>query len=814
MIDRQFVIKPAFFWKSTAMLKNYFKFAFRNLAGNKLYSGINILGLSVGMAVALLIGLWISDEYSYDRVNPNYERIAQVIQNEHLDGSIYTTRAVPIALGNELRTVYGHYFKQVVLSYWLRDHVLGFQDKKLTEKGKFMEEAAPEMLSLTMMKGSRDGLKDPGSILLASSVAKAMFGAADPMGKTILIDNKMNVKVTGVYADIPSNSQFRNTLFIAPWALLAANDPDVKDNLTVWSWDATELFVQLADGADIAKASAAIRNSTYPHLKGAQQTAYKPEVFLQPMSRWHLYSSFKEGINTGGAIEFVWLFGVIGLLVLILACINFMNLSTARSERRAREIGVRKAIGSLKRQLVLQFFCESLLAAGIALLFAILLIYFALPLFNDLSGKSMAQPWGQTWFWLFALGFWLLTGMIAGTYPAFYLSAFQPVKVLKGTFKAGHMAAVPRQILVVLQCSVSILLIIGSVIVYRQVQFAKDRPVGYSREGLLALQMTVPDLWGRREVLRNELLRTGVVAEMAISSSPTTAVWAGYSGFDWRGKNPAIQGEFGGISVSPEYGKTVGWQFIAGRDFSRDYATDSSGLVLNEAAVKFMGLQRPVGETITWNGQPFKVLGVVRDMVMGSPYESSQQTIFFFSKENDAHFLLLRVKPEAGIRNALSAIQDVFKNTVPSVPFDYKFVDQEYAKKFAAEERIGRLTGLFSLLAIFISCLGIFGMASFMAERRIKEIGIRKVLGASVPGLWNLLSRDFVGLVVIASLVAMPLAWSIMSHWLAGYQYRTTMDWWIFAAAGLGAVLITLLTVSFQAIKAALANPIKSLRVE
>ncbi|HTI12303.1 MAG TPA: ABC transporter permease [Puia sp.] len=796
------------------MLKNYFKFALRTLAGNKLYSGINIIGLSVGLTVALLIGLWIRDEYSYDRYNANYDRIARVMQHGRLDGNTYTTYSMPIPLGNELRTTYGHYFKQVVLSYWLRDHVLAFQDKKLTEKGKFMEEAAPDMLALKMIRGSRNGLKDPGSILLASSVAKAIFGEADPMGKAMIVDNKMNVTVTGVYEDLPDNSFFRNTLFIAPWDLLAANDPDVKDNRTAWAWDATELYVQLADGVDINKASAAIRNSTYVHLKGPSETSYKPQVFLFPMDRWHLYSAFKEGINRGGAIQFVWLFGTIGLLVLLLACINFMNLSTARSERRAREIGVRKAIGSLKGQLILQFFCESMVAAGFALLIAVVFIYLALPLFNQLSGKLMAQPWGQPWFWLTALGFCLFTGLIAGTYPAFYLSSFQPVKVLKGTFKAGPLAAIPRKVLVVLQCSVSILLIVGTLIVYRQVQFAKDRPVGYIREGLLTVQMTTPDLWKQREVMRNELLRTGAVAEVAISSSPATGVWQGLTGFDWPGKDPSTQGEFGAISVSPEYGKTIGWQFMEGRDFSREYATDSSGLILNEAAVKFMGLRNPVGEKINWNGQPFKVLGVVKNMVMGSPYEPANQTIYFLSKDNDAHFMLFRVKPTAAMGEALSAIQHVFQRLAPAVPFDYKFVDQEYAKKFVAEEQVGKLTGLFSLLAIFISCLGIFGMASFMAEQRIKEIGIRKVLGASVLGLWNLLSKDFVLLVVIASLIAMPLAYYIMSHWLQNYQYRTGMDWWIFAAAGLGAVLITLVTVSFQAIKAALANPIKSLRVE
>ena len=793
---------------------NYFKFAWRNLRANPMHSIINIAGLSVGMAVAMLIGLWIRDEYSYDRANPNYDRIAQVMQNEHLDGSIYTAKAMPMPLANDLRTLYGHAFKHVAISYWLRDHILSAGDKKLTQKGKFMEEAGPEILALKMERGTRDGLKDPSSILLSGSVARAIFGESDPLGKTMKIDNHMNVTVAGVYQDIPHNSQFYNTQFIAPWALLVANDPGVKDNQMIWDWDATEILVQLADGAQINQVSSAIRNSTLDHLKGPLQTAYKPEIFLQPMSRWHLYSTFKDGINTGGGIQFVGLFGAIGFLVLLLACINFMNLSTARSEKRAKEIGVRKAIGSLKGQLIVQFFCESLLAAGLALVVSLLLVYFTLTAFNELAGKAIGQPWDQPWFWLAALGFCLFTGLIAGTYPAFYLSSFRPVKALKGRFKVGRFAAVPRKVLVVLQCGVSILLIIGSVIVYRQIQFAKDRSVGYDREGLLSMQVMTPDLWDKREVLRNELLRTGKIVEMTTSSSPATGIWAGLAGFDWPGKDPGIQGEFGFITVSPEYVRTVGLQLTEGRDFSREYATDSSGILLNEATVKFMGLRKPVGEKITWNGQPLHVLGVVKNTVMESPYDLPRQTIYALSKQNDVNFLLIRIKPTVGVREALSAIQAVFQRTVPSAPFDYTFVDQEYAKKFSAEERVGKLTGLFSLLAIFISCLGIFGMASFMAEQRIKEIGVRKVLGASVFSLWNLLSKDFVLLVVMASVIAMPIAAFVMFNWLQNYQYRTTLTWWIFAAAGSGAIGITLLTVSFQAIRAAMANPIKSLKVE
>jgi hypothetical protein len=796
------------------MLKNYFKFAFRNLRSSKMHSVINITGLSVGMAVALLIGLWIRDEYSYDRYNPNYPRIAQVMQHAHLSGSVYTTTAVPMPLAKELRTRYGHAFKQVVLTWWLRDHLLAAGDKKLTEKGRFMEEQGPDLLSLKMLRGSRAGLQEPGSILLAASVAHAIFGDADPTGKPMQIDNRMSVQVSGVYEDLPANSQFKNTKFIAPWQLLVANDASVKGTLTEWRWDGAEIYVQLAAGADPAAVSASIKNADLDHLEGASARAYKPAVFLQPMSRWHLYSAFTEGVNTGGAIQFVRLFGSIAIAVLLLACINFMNLSTARAERRAREIGVRKAIGSLRGQLVLQFFCESLLAAVIALLVSLIWISLALPWFNMLSGKDIAQPWDQYWFWAAALGFCALTGMVAGSYPAFYLSSFQPVKALKGGFRAGGYATRLRKALVVLQCSVSILLIIGTLIVYRQVEFGRDRPVGYEREGLVSAPITTSDLNGKEERLRQALLRTGKVREMTISSSPATRVWQSLSGFDWPGMAPNTQAEFGAIAVTPEYGKTLGWQFAAGRDFSRDYATDSSGLILSEGAVKFMGLRQPVGATLHWNGKPFQVIGVVKDMVMNSPYDPPGQTIYYLSQGQEANFLLLRIQPNVGMRDALAGIRAAFREVAPAAPFDYTFVDQEYAKKFAGEERIGRLTALFSVLAIFISCIGIFGMASFMAEQRIKEIGIRKVLGASVGSLWHLLSGDFVRLAIVAAVIAMPVGWWVMSRWLDNYSYRSPFSWWVFAVAGLGAVLITLLTVSCQAIRAATANPVKSLKTE
>jgi len=796
------------------MLKNHLKIAWRNLYGNKFSGVINIGGLAIGMAVAMLIGLWIWDELSYDKYNKNYDRVAAVMQRTTTNGEVGVGYNCPAPLANELRNSYGSEFKHIVLSWWNSDHILSFGNNKFTRIGKFMEPEAPRLMSLTMLKGSLDGLKDPSSILISESAAKTIFGDSDPMNKLMMIDSKLNVKVTGVYEDIPFTSRFKNVAFIAPWELFVSTDDVMKNFKNNWGWDAAEIFVQLADNVDMNKVSAKIRNSKLDKIRDNKELAvYKPEILLQPMSRWHLYSEWKNGINTGGSIQFVWLFGTIGLFVLLLACINFMNLTTARSEKRAKEVGIRKAVGSLKKQLIAQFFTESFLIVAFAFLLSILLIQITLPFFNQVADKKILIPWVNPLFWLAGISFSLFTGLVAGSYPAFYLSSFQPVKVLKGTFKAGRFAAVPRKVLVVLQFSVSVILIIGTIVVFQQIQFAKNRPIGYSRDGLIQLQMNTPEFYGHEEALRNDLLKTGAVTEIAESSSPATGIWSGRSGFEWRGKDPSLQAEFGAVAVTHEYGKTVGWQFKEGRDFSEEFATDSSALILNEAAVKFMGLKNPVGETIKWDNENFKVIGVIKNMLMESPYESVGQTVYSLKNEK-LNFILIKIKPSISAAEALNKIQAVFQKYTPSSPFDYKFVDENFARKFAVEERIGTLASFFAALAIFISCLGLFGMASFMAEQRTKEIGVRKVLGASVFNLWKLLSKDFVVLVFISFFIAVPVSAYLMHNWLQNYEYRTSLSVWIFIVTGITALFITLVTVSFQAIKAAIANPVRSLRTE
>ena len=795
------------------MLRNHLKIAWRNLTRNRVYSVINIFGLATGMAVAILIGLWLYDEFSHDTHHQNYDRIAQVMQNQTFDDGVRTWDSQAMQLGPELRNSYGNHFKYIVMASGTFNPILSAGEKRLNKSGAYMEPQAPDLLTLKMLKGTRAGLNDPSSILLSASVAQSFFGDADPVGALMKIDNKLAVKVAGVYEDLPRNGSFADLTFIAPWELMIKSEG--FDQKLTWgnSWFRT--FVQVTDQADMGNVSAAIKYAKLNRLRKAKtdDIRFKPELFLHPMSRWHLYGEFKNGVNAGGRIQYVWMYGIIGVFVLLLACINYMNLSTARSEKRAKEVGIRKVVGSARSQLISQFFTESIVVALLAFALSLLLVPLALPLFNETAGKETEVPWASPWFWLTGIGFSLVTGLIAGSYPALYLSSFVPVKVLKGTFRLGRLAALPRKALVVVQFTVSITLIIGTVIVFRQIQFTKNRPIGYSRHGLLTIFMT-EDVRQGYDAWRNDLLGTGTVVELSQSESPVTDAGITNSGFEWRGKAPGMQDEQVTVGVTHEFGKTVDWKIKEGRDFSRAFATDSSGFILNEAAVKYMGFDQPLGEQVKAFGRTYSVIGVVKNMVMQSPYEAVGPIIFYIDAFKRTNFIHVKINPRMGVSEALATIETTFKKHNPTTPFEFKFADDDYAAKFRSEEQVGRLARYFSVLAIFISCLGLFGLASFTAEQRTKEIGVRKVLGATVINLVALLTGDFLKLVLIALLIATPLAWYFLSGWLQAYAYRTDLAWSVFALAGLGAVGIVLLTVSFQSVKAARMNPVKSLRTE
>ncbi|MBT1704769.1 ABC transporter permease [Chryseosolibacter indicus] len=820
LLFRPGIIKPSkqnHSLNNYAMFKSYFKVGWRNLLKQKGYSLINVGGLALGMAVAILIGLWIHDEFSYNKIFKNYDRIALVMQNQVFNGEIETWSSQAMQLGPAIRNDYSNHFEHVVMVRGTFDHKLTFNNNSVRKMGAFMDTEAPEMLSLQMLKGTRSGLKDPYSILLSESSAKAIFGDVDALDKIIKYNDKTEVKVTGIYKDIPYNCDYADLEVILPFQLTV-----ILDNLESrvgWGNSWFRCMVQLKEGADINTASNAIKDVKYKgvmaHGNVNDDIRFKPELFLHPMSKWRLYSDFKNGVSVGGAIKYVWMFGVVGTFVLILACINFMNLSTARSEKRAKEVGIRKTVGSIRSQLISQFFTESLLIAFLAFVFSLLLVQLSLPWFNEVSNKHLTLLLSSPLFWMVCISFTITTGLIAGSYPALYLSSFKPIRVLKGALYSGRSASIPRKVLVVVQFTVSVTLIIGTIIVYKQIQFAQNRPIGYNVNGIISAPIRTEEIKKHFTVFREELLKTGAVKEVNATDSWITETYVTNSGFTWEGKDPNMSEEFVTLRVTPEFGKTVDWQIVEGRDFSRDIASDTLAFIINESAARYMGIEHPVGETMTWlpdNGT-YKIVGVVKDLVSQNPYAPVKQMIYILNYKR-INYINMKLNPNFSAHEAIAKVESVVKKYDPSNPFEYKFMDEEFANKFKGEKRIAAIAFVVSTLAIIISCLGLLGLSSFVAEQRTKELGIRKILGASVAQLWQLLSKDFIVLVLTSCIIAIPLSFYFMNNWLMQYQYRITISWSIYALSGMMAILITLATVSFQTIRAAIANPVKSLRSE
>lgn len=798
------------------MFKNYLKIAWRNLLKNKGYSAINIGGLALGMAVTLIIGLWIKDELNHNSYFENRDQIAQIFQSQTFNGQTGTGPAIPRPLEKALRDGYGDNFKHLVMSSWNISRYLKYKDKSLSKTGNFMQREAPDMLKLKILKGEKDGLRELNSVMLSESVAKALFGDEEPIGKTVKVNNQYDVVVSGVYEDISFNNSFNDAEFLMPWDKMIATQEWMRNAKDQWGNNSFQMFAQIAENTTMDAVTAKIRD--VKKNISQDEAEFDPQLFLFPMKDWYLRGSFVDGKQDGGRIKYVWLFGIIGAFVLLLACINFMNLSTARSEKRAKEVGIRKSIGSQRNQLINQFLSESFLVVLFAFVIAVLIVLLSLNGFNDLAKKEISFPWGDGVFWLGSLVFIVFTALVAGSYPALYLSSFRPVDVLKGTFKAGRFAGLPRKILVVLQFTVSVAFIIGTVIVMQQINHAKNRPLGYDKEGLVQIPTFSEDFTGKYELMRNEFLGSNAVVEMSASSSPTTQIWSNRGGFDWEGKPEGFQEDLAWTEVTPEYAKSLNLKIVEGRDFSREFATDSNAVLINQTAKKYMGLTDPIGKFLKDDDEedpdpPLKIIGVVEDMITQSPYEPVKQGVYVFAK-NSSSYYNLRLNPKQSASQNLAVIERVFKEHFPDLPFEYDFVDTEYGEKFAAEERIGTLSGIFTALAILISCLGLFGLTSFVAEQRTKEIGVRKVLGATVFNVWNMLSKDFLKLVIISCFIAIPISYYVMNGWLQDYPYHVIMEWWIFALAVIVALAITILTVSFQAIKAANAIPVKSLRTE
>ena len=775
---------------------------------NKVTSIINIGGLAIGMAVALMIGLWVQDELTYNRVHTNYDRLARVMINQTVSGKTYTNDAQAIPFGTSLKDDFETDFDGVSMASWNYQHILTFGNRQFLKDGMHVEPSFPKMFSLHFLSGTyENALNEPNAIVLSKSLANALFDNEDPIGKIIRFDAVSDMKVTAVFEDLPDNSEFKSVEYYVSWAYFLNQNEWAQSSVQRWDNHSFQIFAQLKENADITIVSQKIRDLEKPHNGGAN-----PENFLFPMSDWHLYSDFENGVNIGGRTQYVWLFGLIGLFVLLLACINFMNLSTARSEKRAKEVGIRKTVGSMRGQLIMQFLSESLMATFLALILSVVMVFLSLNAFNEIADKAISIPWGNPALWVSLLAVAIFTGLVAGSYPAFYLSSFQPLKVLKGTIRLGKNASLPRKVMVTIQFTVSVALIIGTIVVFQQINYAKNRPLGYQQERVISFFSNY-EIVEKYDVLKNEFMKTGAVEKMAYAASPITNIWSNSSNFNWEGKDPNIVSSFGNIGCSFEFGETINWEILEGRDFSTSYSTDTTALILNEAAVQQVGIQDIVGKTIKYQDKPHQVIGVVKNMIMQSPWSPIKPTIFRIDPEQ-VNVFTLKLMSGIPTQEALAKIEKVFKRHSPSSPFDFDFVDEEYASKFSDEVRIGKLARIFAFLAIFISCLGLFGLSAYVAEQRTKEIGIRKVLGATIANLWILQSKSFVVLVLLSCCVAIPLAWYYLDAWLTQYDYRIQLNWGVFVFAGFLALVITFITVSFQSVKAALKNPIGSLKNE
>jgi putative ABC transport system permease protein len=790
------------------MFRNYFKTAWRNFINNKVYSTINILGLAAGMAVALLIGLWVHYAFSFNKFLPDYEQLYQVKRNFNSNGDTLTFNTTSLKLADALRNQVAE-IEYVAESDWMGRHGLMVGDKKIYKRGAQIGSDFLKMFQYPLVEGNAATvLKDPYSIVLTESMAKALFGNENPMNKMVRFDNRHDLKVTGILKDIPANSSLQFN-FLVPFSYYEQNTDWVKSSRTgSFGENSFQIFVRLKPGVSSAQVAPKIRD--IENMEKNNVSAMNSKVIMQPLARWRLYAEYKNGKEAGGFIDYVRMFGIIGVLVLLIACINFVNLTTARSEKRAREVGVRKAVGSGRRALVFQFLTESFLYTLLAFICALVLLQLSLPAFNTLTKTDISIPFGNGYFWLLMVAGITGTALLAGSRPAFYLSSFQPVKVLKGKLTLSKANAWPRKMLVVLQFSCSVALIISTIIINRQLQHAKDRPTGYDTNRLLRTNMN-DDLRKNYTALKNDLIQQGIATGVTHASSPATDIYWHTNIEQWQGKRAGETVEMGAILTGKDYFKTLGISLAKGRDF--EGPADSNSIIFNEAAIKRLRLKEPVNQVIPFDGKDYHVVGVAKDALMLSPFAAADPTMFFYAPRSRG-VIMYRLSPGISTTAALTKLTALFNKYDPAFPYSYEFEDENYAAKFNLETLIGRLSGIFAGLAIFISCLGLFGLAAYVAEQRTKEIGIRKVLGASVSQVWVLLSKDFVVLVLVSCIMASPLAYYFLHNWLQQYEYRIVMGPFIFILASVVALAITIITISFQAIKAALANPVKSLRSE
>jgi putative ABC transport system permease protein len=791
------------------MLRNFFIVAFRNMGRNKIFAAINIIGLAIGMASAILICLWIADELGFDRFHSKEDRLYLVYRHGGVGTeNSYATTYTPKVLAPTLKSDYPDI--EDVARWQNTNFLMSVGDRHFNSPGNFTDSGFLRMFSFPALEGNtKNALVSPTDIVITESFAKKLFGKESVLGKQIKVDSVNLVTVKAVLKDLPDNSRFHFD-FLLPWAYLTKLGWD--DNY--WEDNSITTFYTLKPGVSANAFNAKIRNILLQKTKG-EKTPVTDILIGQAAAKWHLYSKFENGKEAGGQITIVRIFIIIACFILLIACINFMNLSTARSEKRAKEVGIRKVVGAPRNFLILQFLAESLLFSMIAGILALLIVQLILSSFNLLVGKQLSIPYHNVNFWLAAIGFILFTGLLAGSYPAFYLSSFRPIKVLKGVLKTSMEGALSRKFLVVLQFSFAIMLIISTIVVVRQLIYAQDRDSGYKRDHIVYSFMQ-GDVIKNYDLIRNELFNNGVITDITRTSQPMTQHWSDTWGFEWPGSTPADQKtDFTYFASDAGFVRTLGLKLISGRDMDTHiYPTDSMAMLLNEKAVKTMRLKDPIGAIVKSNGNSWHVVGVVKDFILESPYEPIAPIITIGPKIMGFYVMHLKLNPANSTSDNLKKAETIFKKYNPSYPFEFTFLDQDYALKFANEKRTGELAALFAGLTIFISCLGLFGLSSFTAENRIREIGIRKVLGASVFGITQLLSFDFLKLVTISFLIASPVAWYAMNSWLQSYTYRIQISWWVFALTFLLSIVIALLTISFQSIKAAMMNPAKSLRSE
>ncbi|MBN9386151.1 MAG: ABC transporter permease [Chitinophagaceae bacterium] len=791
------------------MIRNYLRTALRLFRNNKTFSVINISGLALGMTCSLLIFLWVQDEYAVDAFHNNNKRLYYVYERYTMQGKpegwYWTQGPLAAALKKEIPEIV-----RATPFSWSRINTFRAGEKIIKEDGYAADEDFFTMFSYPLLEGSAmDALKTPNSLAISRKMAVALFGSpAAAIGKTVRYEDKKDFAVSAVFEDLHGNvsSSFN---YIMSWKAYLEDDND-------WAryWGSTDprtvvLLRQDADPAAVEKKIVHLIDQFHPEEK-----SLKVELALQRFDEYYLHSDMKNGRPAGGRIGYVRLFSLVALFILLIACINFMNLTTARSIRRSKEIGVRKVIGARRGMLIRQFILEAILMAMISAILALLLTSLALPAFNQLTEKYIHLPYDSPAFWLRLSGLTVLTGFLSGIYPAFFLSSFQPLRILKGVLlPAGGNAAGFRKGLVVFQFTLSIVLILSTLLISRQVSFLQKADTGYDRENLVYIPIE-GRLASQLGVFTTMASRIPGISGVTMLSDNPTQMENGTLSVEWPGKNPSEHARFISDRIGPNYIQTMKIHLLAGRDFSPAYPTDSMGCILNETALNLMGykVQDAVGKTVYWGGRTLHIVGVAADFHIRSLHDPIQPLILSPGR-NEFSTILIRV--QAGrTRSVLADVQGLCHQLNPAFPFSYKFSDQEYADLYKSDEITGRLSLLFAGLAIFISCLGLLGLSIFMAEQRIKEIGIRKVLGASMHSLLKLLVKDLLGLVAISFVIAAPLGWWVMHHWLENFAYRTNIPWWIFAAAGSLALFTALSTIIIQAVQAATRNPVKSLRTE